>query len=161
MQTEMPEPTEQSSTILLISGSRYATAAMLKFAAVCVERAAENGWFVMVGDSDGVDRAVREACVQFGASYTVVVVDGHNRLIGEPGTTARQYGFRDQLMCEFADRGMFIWNGESRGTKTAYDYFLTRPNKIAHLRVFSNVSKGAILSEDYQTDADALRSEWS
>ena len=45
------------------------------------------------------------------------------------------YHTRDRWMVDNSTLGMFIWNGESRGTKTGYDYMLNR-HKEAHLVAF-------------------------
>jgi len=124
---------------LLIAGSRKATDAMLHKARQAVERAKANGWCVLVGDADGIDTAVIAACNEQQVNYICFGIDAKPRSTAfssvKDGGTGRymrvasqhpyDYAMRDRHMAELADRGLFLWNGESKGTKAAYDYMQT------------------------------------
>jgi hypothetical protein len=49
---------------------------------------------------------------------------------------AHGYTQRDRYLAELADRGLFLWNGISSGTKAAHDYMLTL-KKPVHLLMFT------------------------
>lgn len=129
---------------LFIAGSRYATPAMLRTVHQAVQRAKEQEWTILVGDNPlGVDAAVVRACDELGVDVMVVGIGRKPRNGGSqhPGSRYIQYqahGYvqRDRYLAELADRGLFLWNGISSGTKAAHDYML-RLNKPVHLLTFT------------------------
>jgi hypothetical protein len=137
---------------VLISGSRYSSYKALNYARRVVQRVHELGHTVIVGDNPkGVDLAVVQECRRLHAKVLVVGVANYPRNWGcshggyikieqdiyraTGGELLGIYQVRDRWMVDHALRGMFIWNGVSKGTKHAYDYMLTR-NKEAHLMIF-------------------------
>jgi len=127
---------------LFIAGSRQATPAMLRIAYRAVQRAKENGWSILVGDNPrGVDAAVVRACDQLGVDVTVIGITRRPRNGGSHRSTSRyicyqttSYTQRDRYLAGMGNRGLFIWNGASRGTKAAHDYMDTL-NKPVHLMI--------------------------
>jgi hypothetical protein len=55
---------------------------------------------------------------------------------GMSGTLLGKYTVRDRWMVDQARIAMFIWNGESLGTKQGYDYAV-QCSKEAHLKTFN------------------------
>ncbi|MEO1163218.1 MAG: hypothetical protein AAFV98_05485 [Chloroflexota bacterium] len=102
-------------------------------------RAIENNWTIVVGDNpQGVDNEVVKEARRL--AYTDVIVVGiaaKPRNGGVPdGTYIRfgnSYSERDQAMARSSDRGIFIWNGTSSGTRTAYRYM----RSLQHLMDFA------------------------
>lgn len=129
---------------LFIAGSRHATPAMQRKALQAVRRAKEHGWSILVGDNSlGVDAAVVRACDELGVDVTVVGIGRKPRSGGShrPGSRyiqyqAHGYAQRNRYLAELSDRGLFLWNGISPGTKTAHDYMLTL-KKPVHLLTFT------------------------
>ena len=88
------------------------------------------------------------ACADFGVQVLVVGVSAKPRIKGYVGAykrvevkareVAQKYGQRDQWMIDRAAICMFVWNGESNGTKAGYDYAMQQ-GKDAHLRTFNGV----------------------
>ncbi len=128
---------------LFIAGSRQATPAMLRTAYHAVQRAKEHGWTVLVGDNPhGVDAAAVRACDQLGVDVTVVGIAPKPRNGGSLRPSSRyiccrtsSYTQRDRYLAGMADRGLFIWNGTSRGTKAVHDY-MDSLSKPVHLMIF-------------------------
>ena len=128
---------------VLIAGSMVMKNAGIIFAKACVRWALERGHTVVVGDNPlGVDKAVISECDilnvphevywteklrysrRSSLCYKVHVADFRGR-----------HTLRDRHMCELADIGIFIWNGDSHGTLKGYDYMKSL-GKDAHLRKF-------------------------
>ncbi len=119
---------------LLIAGSRKATPVMLERAAQAVERAKARGWAILVGDNPlGVDAAVVAACNRFNVNYVCFGISAKPRnqqirTVQQGGlgrylrVAGADYAARDRNMADVADQGLFIWNGESRGTAAGYAY---------------------------------------
>jgi len=139
----------QSATHVMIAGSRYATREMLDYARRAVQRAHEKGYIVLVGDNPkGVDMAVVQECRRL---HTKVIVAGtgnfprnygckHGSYVkvtrdlyrNAGGNLLDGYTVRDRWMADSCQRAIFVWNGDSPGTKTGYDYAMQR-GKEAHL----------------------------
>jgi len=139
----------QSATHVMIAGSRYASREMLDYARRVVQRAHEKGYIVLVGDNPkGVDMAVVQECRRL---HTKVIVAGtgnfprnygckHGSYVkvtrdlyrSAGGNLLDGYTVRDRWMVDNCQRALFIWNGDSPGTKTGYDYAVQR-GKEAHL----------------------------
>lgn len=147
-----------TETRVMIAGSRYATRAALDYARRVVRRVHQLGWTVLVGDNPkGVDMAVVDECRRLKAKIIVVGLTEYPR---NGGCTHGQYirfergvyrtaggGMfdrhheRDRYLVDQCNRAVFIWNGDSRGTKAGYDYALRR-GKQAHLATFEVVRHG-------------------
>lgn len=138
---------------IMVAGSRYATGEMLAYARRVVQRAHQLGHVIVVGDNpQGVDRAVVQECRRLKAAVVVVGAANFPRNGGcrhgqyikverdvyqaAGGHLLDKYTVRDRYMVDLCGLGMFIWNGDSRGTKAGYDYALER-GKTAHLVNFS------------------------
>ena len=139
----------QQTTTVLIAGSRDATPQMLDYARRAVRRAKERGYMIMVGDNpQGVDMAVVRECRRLRVQVIVAGAGNFPRNRGcqhgsyikvyrdtyraSNGYLLNRYTVRDRWMVDNAQIGIFIWNGESAGTKKGYDYMLAR-KKDAHL----------------------------
>ncbi len=139
-------------THLMIAGSRYSTYEALNYARRVVQRAHQLGYTIIVGDNPkGVDMAVIQECRRLKTKALVVGITNfprnggcsHGSYIKIERDTYRaaggylldRYHTRDRWMVDNANVGMFIWNGDSRGTKDGYDYMLSR-HKLAHLITF-------------------------
>ena len=142
----------QAITHVLIAGSRSASAEMLNYAQRVVRRAHQLGWVVVVGDNpQGVDMAVVRECRRLKAHVIVAGIANFPRNGGckygdyikverdlyrsAGGNLLGGYTVRDRWMIDNCQRAIFIWNGESSGTKAGYDYAVTR-GKQAHLITF-------------------------
>ena len=142
----------QAVTHVLIAGSRDASAAMLDYARRVVRRAHQLGWTIVVGDNpQGVDMAVVRECRRLRAKVIVAGVANFPRnggcyhgeymhvpidtYTGKKGRWLNGYTSRDRWMVDTCQRAVFIWNGDSPGTKAGYDYAIAR-GKQADLRTF-------------------------
>ena len=140
------------SFYLLVAGSRYATREMQAYTRRVVRRAHQLGWIIVVGDNpQGVDMAVVRECRRLRAKVIVAGIANFPRNGGckhgeyvkverdlyrsAGGGLLSGYTVRDRWMVDNCQRAMFIWNGESPGTKAGYDYALAR-GKEAHLITF-------------------------
>lgn len=145
-------PQAVTETHILIAGSRYATHAALDYARRVARRAHQLGHTIIVGDNPkGVDMAVVHECRRLQAKVVVVgVTNGprnggcsHGSYVKVERSTYRaasgrlfdRYHERDRWMVDNAQRAIFIWNGDSRGTKAGYDYAVQR-GREAHLVTF-------------------------
>lgn len=122
---------------LLITGSRLASAEMLRYAQRLVDYANEREWSIVVGDAEGVDAMVIDECLTTGIDYTVygITPEPRNGPNMHYVRVSGNFLTRDRTMVQHADRVMAIWNGVSRGTKYTYDYAIKRGLK-AELRIF-------------------------
>lgn len=118
-----------SAQKMMIAGSREISYEGIRYAQRVVQRCIEENMWVQVGDNlQGIDAAVRAECYR--AKYErLTVYKPHNRPvrvaqfeIPRMFNAGKGYRGRDEKMCEFSDFGMFIWNGESPGTKHGYDF---------------------------------------
>ena len=139
----------QTTTHLMIAGSRYATREMLDYTCRAVRRAHRLGWMILVGDNPkGVDMAVVRECRR---SQVPVIVAGvgnfprnggckHGSYIKVNRDTYRaagghllnRYTVRDRWLVDNAQIGIFVWNGDSPGTKAGHEYMVSR-GKDAYL----------------------------
>jgi hypothetical protein len=150
-------PQAVSEVNILIAGSRYANREALDYARRVVRRVHQLGHTIVVGDNPkGVDMAVVQECRRLKAKVLVVGVTNRPRNGGcshggyvkverdtyraAGGHLFDRYHVRDRWMVDNAQRGVFVWNGDSQGTKLGYDYMVSR-QKEAHLITF--VLKGA------------------
>ena len=142
------KPTRQV-THLMIAGSREATPQMLDYARRAVRRAHECGYTVIVGDNPkGVDMAVVHECRRLQVRVIVAGVGNFPRNGGckhgsyikvhrdtyraVGGHLLNRYTVRDRWLVDNAQIGLFVWNGDSPGTRAGYDYMVSR-GKDAHL----------------------------
>ncbi len=133
----------KSETHLLIAGSRYSTRAALQYARRAVQRAHQLGWTILVGDNPrGIDRAVVQECRRLKAKVIVAGVANIPRNGGcwhgsyikvtrdlyrsAGGNLLNAYTTRDRWMVDNCQRALFIWNGDSPGTKAGFDYAVQR-----------------------------------
>jgi ribonuclease HI len=138
---------------IMIAGSRYANREALDYARRVVRRVHQLGHTIVVGDNPkGVDMAVVQECRRLKAKVLVVGVTNNPRNGGcshggyvkverdtyraAGGHLFDRYHVRDRWMVDNSTRGMFIWNGDSQGTKRGYDYMVSR-HKEAHLMTFA------------------------
>src|SRR5690606_38537894 len=128
-----------SETHIMIAGSRYANRAALDYARRVVRRVHELGHTINVGDNPkGVGMAVVQECRRLKAKVLVVGVTNNPRNGGAAhGSYVRvdrdtyraagghlydRYHVRDRWMVDNSQRGVFVWNGDSKGTKLGYEY---------------------------------------
>lgn len=138
-----------STKHVMIAGSRYATREMLDYARRAVQRAHAKGYTVIVGDNPkGVDMAVVQECRRLKARVIVAGIANFPRNYGckhgsyikverdlyrvMGGELLDGYSARDRWMVDQAQVCLFVWNGDSPGTKVGYDYAVLR-GKNAHL----------------------------
>jgi ribonuclease HI len=140
-----PEPSDDTprrSYRLYIAGSRRVSPNMLEYARRIVARAIETGWTIVVGDNHrGIDNeVVREANRLHYSDVIVVGIARKPRNGGVSGGKYIRYGTRykdrDRAMGRASDRGVFIWDGRSRGTRQGHAY-MTACQKTTHLVDFS------------------------
>jgi hypothetical protein len=142
-----------SETHIMIAGSRYANREALDYARRVVRRVHELGHTIVVGDNPkGVDMAVVQECRRLKAKVLVVGVTNNPRNGGAAhggyvkverdtyraagGHLYDRYHVRDRWMVDNSQRGVFIWNGDSKGTRAGYEYMVSR-QKEAHLMTFA------------------------
>lgn len=142
-----------SETRIMIAGSRYSTRDALDYARRVVRRAHQLGYTIVVGDNPkGVDMVVAQECRRLKAKVVVVGVTNNPRNSGcshgnyvkierdtyraAGGHLFDRYHARDRWMADNSQRGIFIWNDDSKGTKAGYDYMVSR-HKEAHLVTFA------------------------
>lgn len=136
--------------LLLITGSRDATPAMLAYADRAVARCRELEWVVIVGDAEGVDAQVIGKCHHIGVPFACYGITASPRNfccqghLGNYLQAKGDYLARDRQMVEAADRVLAIWNGQSRGTKYTYDYAV-KLGKRADIRTFKGEMTHATL----------------
>lgn len=143
------QPTKQ----ILVAGSRDASRGMLDYTYRVVRRAHELGYTILVGDNPkGVDMAVVRECRRLKAMVIVAGITDvprnrgcwHGSYVKIEQDTYRAmngrylsgYTVRDRWMADNANLGIFIWNGDSPGTKRGFDYMSSR-GKQAHLITFN------------------------
>jgi ribonuclease HI len=152
--TAPTEPSQAGSeTHIMIAGSRYANREALDYARRVVRRVHQLGHTIVVGDNPkGVDMAVVQECRRLKAKVLVVGVTNNPRNGGcshgsyvkierdtyraAGGHLFDRYHVRDRWMVDNSQRGVFVWNGDSKGTRAGYDYMMSR-QKEAHLITFA------------------------
>jgi hypothetical protein len=115
-------------TYVFISGSRDADHRLLKEVNKAIKRCKEENYFVLLGDNPkGVDAHAANLCAVMGVPFSVTGIEGANRWQNPNAKKLAfaEYHSRDCMLAQFADRGLFYWNGSSRGTKAAFDYMNT------------------------------------
>lgn len=138
---------------ILICGSREATSEMLNTARNLVKKGtlpSSDTYTIIVGDANGVDKAVIRACIEFKVPFicfgiTVkprVDLRGYGQYIQVlpfgPFKYYYKMGFiqRDKVMANYADQCWAIWNGESTGTMATYNHAVKmgRPSAIRNFK---------------------------
>lgn len=125
-------------TTLLISGSRYASVAMLDYAEKAVIRAIQNDYTIIFGDADGIDSKValsvelysEKLCAQCYYVRGNCRIPNHFDTIYYHNCGAISYSERDRFMVNDADIVLCIWNGVSKGTKAVFDYAQAQGKKV-------------------------------
>jgi hypothetical protein len=112
--------------VVLVTGSRAASPAIVA-KAVEVERWCQaDGHRVVVGDAPGVDAAVRLACAELGVPVRVYGAYGKVRQAGlnPDGEVALEgdYRARDRYMARQCSLCVAVWDGVSRGTRDTATY---------------------------------------
>lgn len=128
---------------LLITGSRVASIAMWNTAEQAVLNAKANGWSIVVGDANGVDRAVVEACIRHSAPFECFGIANNSRISAAQHRYTKVNGnfyARDEHMVRLADRVFAIWNGYSGGTRHTFEYAqqLAKPTDIRTFKVLES-----------------------
>lgn len=112
-------------TTVVIFGSRSIKSLPYE-AMISIERIISLQFDVLVGDADGVDRLVQDFLRAH--NYEKVSVC-YSNITGIPGCGLRynigfeaipvigNYTDRDKFMCDRADYGLAIWDGQSRGSR--------------------------------------------
>jgi hypothetical protein len=139
----MPEVLAQQ--LLLITGSRSASPEMLDYARRVVARTKEKAWKIIVGDADGIDGAVIQACDDLGVPVTVYGAYTKMRRrtrSGENVALPGSYPARDRHMATLCTCCIAIWNGQSRGTMNPYRAARAL-GKQAWLKVFPGAGASA------------------
>lgn len=128
-------------TNLLITGSRRATPEMVRYAGRAVARAGELGWVIVVGDADGVDTAVINACHQTNTPFSFWGIEyaprnyccsthlscAYQQFEQQQGLSIRDsYLARDKHMVNLADRCLAICRNRSGGTMYTYGQAVKR-----------------------------------
>ena len=133
----------KSETHLLIAGSRYSKLAALAYVRRAVQRAHQLGWIILVGDNPkGIDMAVVQECRRLKVNVIVAGIANiprnggcwHGSYVKVTGDLYRgagdnllnSYTIRDRWLMDNCQRALLIWNGDSPGTKAAYDYAVQR-----------------------------------
>ena len=137
----------QIATHILVAGSRDASAEMLDYTRRVVQRTHQLGWTIVVGDNpQGVDIAVVRECLRLQAKVIVAGIANYPRNGGckygeyvkverdlyrsAGGGLLSGYAVRDRWMVDCCNRAIFIWNGDSPGTKAGYDYAIARGKEV-------------------------------
>jgi hypothetical protein len=139
MSGAMRSMNEWNATKVLISGSRDATLEMLRATVFLVEQLHEQGYHLVVGDAHGVDESAVKTAQAIGMPFMCYGITPRPRIYStRPIPYQRCYGSylqRDMVMAHAATRGIFLWNGYSRGTKFTHDY-MAGLGKVVELRKF-------------------------
>ena len=119
-----------NGTTVFIAGSRRLSK-LSSDVKVRLDRIADKGLTAIIGDANGVDKAVQKYFVD--RNYRKVVVfcmEGGcrnnvgrwpTRVIAAPSPKRRDFAHfatKDRAMAEEADFGLMLWDGQSRGTLT-------------------------------------------
>lgn len=93
-----------------------------------LENIINNNFIILVGDANGVDKAVQNYCNEKGYQNIIVYASG-NQIRNNVGKWKTQmievpkgirgfdfYTMKDEQMAKDADYGLMIWNGKSKGT---------------------------------------------
>jgi hypothetical protein len=141
----------RNGTKVFIAGSRRLSR-LNKDVKLRIDKIVDKGLAVMVGDANGVDKAVQRYLSSRHYSNVLVfcMEGGCRNNVGhwptrEVGATPGARGFayfstKDRVMGEEADYGLMLWDGRSRGTLTSI-VDLVRQGKpvvvyIAHAKSF-------------------------
>lgn len=97
-----------------------------------IDNIIDRGFAVLVGDANGVDKAVQQYLVNRRYANVMVfcmeggcrnnVGDWETRIVASPDPSRRDfahYSTKDREMVREADYGLMLWDGRSRGTLTS------------------------------------------
>jgi hypothetical protein len=109
---------------LLITGSRKATPRLLKRAHDAVAYAKSQVGEVIVGDAEGVDAAVIQACDELQVPVTVYGAYGRLRRTTNTGRNfpllVKSYRIRDDVMAKECTHCFALCHNKSKGTMHTY-----------------------------------------
>lgn len=141
-------------TIVLFSGSRSASPAMLDYTRLMVQRAIDKAYLIFVGDNpEGVDFevlcylmeqryknfSVISPCTDPEQHHEARSICRYNQVpYTGPRYNREAYAKRDQMMAGYAHKGIFLWNGQSPGTITLHKYMTENLEKETHLINFKS-----------------------
>lgn len=118
----------RKQTKIFVAGSRHISR-LSKDAQKRIDNIVEQNFTILVGDANGIDKAVQQYLND--RQYQKVVVfcmeglcrnnvgEWPTRAIPAPGQTKRDFSYystKDKAMVEEANYGLMLWDGESRGT---------------------------------------------
>ena len=99
-----------------------------------MEQIVEGKRTILIGDADGVDRAVQQYLFEQNYQNVIVYFSGENvrhnignwqtKQIPNPDnlTGKPRYQLKDKAMADDCDCGMMFWDGKSKGTQDNIDY---------------------------------------
>jgi len=141
-----------------------------------LQQVIQKGYVVLIGDADGVDKAVQEELADNGYRNVVVYCSGVTcrnnqgtwsvvKITPSPNAKGRKfYMAKDEAMADAADHGLLIWDGKSAGTinnllnlvknkKTGLIYLQHRDS----FRTISNISEFEVfISECDSKNAESI-----
>lgn len=123
---DWPGPTLHAPLIRrLMCGSRGASKYLIGLAVELAGKYVNQGDYIIVGDAEGIDRAIIKACNN--VKYKLIEVHGAKgylkckSLYGKNFTHKCSYPARDGIMSGRADTCDAFWDGKSPGTKLTAD----------------------------------------
>ena len=135
---------------VMVSGSR-SLSQLPEEAVVSLEKIADQGMRVLVGDAPGIDYEVQKYLASIGYPNVTIHHIGSGNPPGSPRNIVDVFGDntqivpgsysnRDAYMARLADYGLAIWDGRSRGTRRNIDRVpktkvITVPGRIANIRL--------------------------
>lgn len=112
--------------ILMLVGSTHVSALIEDRAIEGVEKASQLGWGVVCADEYGVNAMVMQACLERDVPLLVYSIMPFPLFYNGPlehfEYVACSRPRRDELMCEMADAGLFLWNGHSQEIRYGFRY---------------------------------------
>lgn len=122
--------TKEKDLKVFIAGSR-SLSRLSRDVAGRIDNVLAKRFTVLVGDANGMDRAVQKHLLKLRYERVIVYCmesgcrnnegNWETREIHAPGAKRRDFAFfssKDRAMAEAADYGLMLWDGESRGTLT-------------------------------------------
>ena len=107
-----------------------------------LNRITKKGLAILIGDANGVDKAVQSYLCEHEYDNVTVFHSGEKcrNNVGnwhavqvEPPTKRRDYNYyaaKDKRMADEADYGLVIWDGKSRGTRHQIQRLLSQEKKV-------------------------------
>ena len=125
--TDDNEDTEHTVTAVFVGGSRRMTRLPTE-AKNRINNALDRGFSILVGDANGVDKAVQQHLADVKYDKVTVYCSGdtsrnnvgqwetRNVGVGESEKNFQFYAAKDREMAQQAEFGLMIWDGKSPGT---------------------------------------------